>query len=187
MKEDISGSNSAYNLDVLRHWWSWHHPLRRLRETRRNLKWAWQRIRYGASDGDVWDFEEYLEALIPYGIRKLAREGNGWPQSEEFPTYESWRDYLLKFADKWDVAFKGLDEILEENEYAAALHTMTRPLYHRKENEDGTVNTWVEETDEYKELRKKYWERMRELNEQYTKAREECWRELGKIAPNLWD
>uniref|UniRef100_A0A6H1ZD11 Uncharacterized protein n=2 Tax=viral metagenome TaxID=1070528 RepID=A0A6H1ZD11_9ZZZZ len=37
----------------------------------RRIKWLYQRMKYGASDYDIFDFDHYLTTLISYGLKKI--------------------------------------------------------------------------------------------------------------------
>lgn len=69
-------------------------------------KYTSQRMRRGFADCDTWDFDTFLIKIIIRGLRHLADTTHGWPQSDKFPTYESWIDYLLSLADKFELAEK---------------------------------------------------------------------------------
>lgn len=69
-------------------------------------KYTSQRMRRGFADCDTWNLDTFLIKIIIRGLRHLADTTHGWPQSNEFPTYESWIDYLLSLADKFELAEK---------------------------------------------------------------------------------
>lgn len=57
-------------------------------------RWIRQRSIRGFSDVDVWNLDGFLLKLIPDAIKRLAEISHGWPQSEKFPTFESWEKFL---------------------------------------------------------------------------------------------
>ena len=57
-----------------------------------NLKAAWQRATRGWADRDTWNLDSYLLDILPEMINHLRENTHGFPI--DFPTYESWQDYL---------------------------------------------------------------------------------------------
>lgn len=57
-----------------------------------------ERATYGVSKTDVWQFDIYLAKVISNGLKELARQAHGWPQCEEFPTFEVWVSELQRIA-----------------------------------------------------------------------------------------
>lgn len=74
-----------------------------------------QRARRGWADTDVYDLDHYLADVIAGTLRRLADTDHGWPQSDEYPTYESFVNDLRKMADAFELWNK-LDDI-ETDEY----------------------------------------------------------------------
>ncbi len=60
----------------------------------RKPKWAWQRMRRGWSDRDVWSFDRYLAGVIAGGLDKLS-DGISHPSDL---TAEQWEDLLDEIA-----------------------------------------------------------------------------------------
>lgn len=56
------------------------------------------------SDTDVWNLGGFLLKLIPDAIEHLSEISHGWPQSEEFQTFESWECFLLNLAKDFRTA-----------------------------------------------------------------------------------
>lgn len=65
----------------------------------KSCKWAYQRAKQGYADKDIWGFDGYLTEIMENGIRELAANSYTYPGNEEFPTPESWTNYLNKIAD----------------------------------------------------------------------------------------
>ena len=80
----------------------------------RQFKWAYQRITRGFCDFDVWDFDYYLTSVMAQGIKHLADTTHSYPGNNEFPTYESWRDYLYEIATKLNFSLR--DDLPNEYE-----------------------------------------------------------------------
>lgn len=152
-----------------------------------NIQNAWYRITRGIAPIDLWSFDTHLENIIPYGLRWLADNSHGWPQSEEFPEFEDWANYLRKLANDWDYAFKDWTEYDKENEYDKDFHSLMESLTHHEKKQDGMWHTWIDETPEYLVLRDKYNAREKEIIEKYKGLRHECFVRLEKIWETLWD
>lgn len=68
----------------------------------RGFKYAAQRIRKGWCESDVWNLDLYLESIIIDTLRQLADVSHGYPGNDEFPTFESWQNWLRETADMID-------------------------------------------------------------------------------------
>lgn len=80
-------------------WCPWRYPSNWIKNTGlffRQFKWAYQRITKGYCDADYWDLDTHLSRLMAQSIKELADNTHGYPGTEEFPTYDSWRAYLYK-------------------------------------------------------------------------------------------
>ena len=70
-----------------------------IRMWRRSFKYAYQRITRGIADCDYWDLDSYFLKIFVEGLDLLREKGWGYPGNEEFPTPESWHDYLKEMRD----------------------------------------------------------------------------------------
>lgn len=59
-----------------------------------------ERAKYGVASVDTWCFHDYAGIVLANGLRILAEESHGWPDTEEYPTFESWKDKLNEMANK---------------------------------------------------------------------------------------
>lgn len=60
---------------------------------------AYQRIRYGVSRQDAYDFDHYLMVVIENGLKYLKDTGNSYPG---WCTYEDWQkklEYMIKLGE----------------------------------------------------------------------------------------
>ena len=64
--------------------------------------WKRQRIQEGVCDYDAWNLDGWMLRVIPVGLRKLAHNSHSYPGNEQFPTFKSWREWLLATADMAD-------------------------------------------------------------------------------------
>lgn len=58
-----------------------------------------ERRKWVVSHEDVWSFDIFLLTALANGLDIMAKEAHGWPESEEFPTFDSWVDALREAAD----------------------------------------------------------------------------------------
>jgi len=63
-----------------------------------------QRIECGFCDADWWNMDDYLIKLLPAMLRRLANKTIAYPGTEEFPTPESWTEYLESTAELFEHA-----------------------------------------------------------------------------------
>ena len=61
-------------------------------------KWAYQRASKGYCDNDLWDLSNYYLDILYNSLNELANRHVGYPGNDNFPTSESWEDYLRKMA-----------------------------------------------------------------------------------------
>lgn len=141
----------------------------------RQFKWAYQRVTRGYCDYDIWDMDTYLSQLLADGIRHLADTTHGYPGTDEFPTYESWRDYLYKISDLLNYSLGELP-----NEYEEAW------LAKWKEKGLDFINH-SDETPEEKEITEKYLDKEKENDNLKIEAQNEALKMIYHIFGNLWD
>lgn len=91
------------------------HPFEWIKMKCRQIKWAYQRVRYGWCESDTWDIDSWFLKVFPNMLNHYADETHSYPGTEEYPTYESWRDKLYEVA----AAIKGYNETEwdSKNEY----------------------------------------------------------------------
>ena len=68
----------------------------------RKVYWFFLRGKNGWVPNDTWDLDSYLARVISESLKHLAETSNGWPCSNEFPTFESWKEYLLKLSKAFE-------------------------------------------------------------------------------------
>ena len=106
------------NLNVFNQTYSpWRYPsnwIRNIRLFGRQFKWAYQRITRGFCDADVWDLDTHLSEYLAQTIEHLAKTSHSYPGTEEFPTYESWKTYLMEIANKFKYSLSELPNEYED-------------------------------------------------------------------------
>ena len=174
---------SFSRLYYLKRPWKW------FKELYWNIRNFIHRGKYGYSYTDVWDFCTWYPRVGAEALRYLAKHGCGYPGIQPWDTPERWEEHLLNMARKLDKCADTMDfeYSMNENEYANEFYEEKNKIYKRKENEDGTVTTWVELTPEQEKIKDKYFEREEEIQNSYDKYREETYAELGQMIGRYWD
>ena len=57
----------------------WISPVKIIRRWRRNIKHAYQRIRYGYCDRDVWSIDWWFLNVVPNMLQDLRKTAHGFP------------------------------------------------------------------------------------------------------------
>lgn len=167
------------NLNVFKNYWSpWKYPSNWIRNARvffRQFKWAYQRVTRGFCDYDYWDLDTYLSELMAQSIKMLADNTHGYPGTEEFPTYESWKEYLYKIVN---LLRYSLNEDMP-NEYEEAWTATWKD----KDILDALNN----KTPEEKEISNKYFDKEYENECLKRKAQDQALDMIKHVYNNLWD
>ena len=171
--------------------WAWKptyyltHPWKWISELIGNIRAAYRRVRYGWCYMDVWNLGYWLLEILPPMLRHMAEHGCGYPGDEEFPTYESWQTWLHKMAD--DIESVQENNVEKQNEYEKDFHNSfnMRPLEQSEYNKFVTIT--FNESPDHKEISKKYFNRMMELEKEREEKMIKIFSELAKKIPTLWD
>ena len=142
-----------------------------------NLKAAWQRATRGWADRDTWNLDSYLLDILPEMIDHLRIHTHGYPGYDEFNTPEKW-DKFLKEEIIIPLQNAREEQITQINEYEEELHSY--PIIFVKQENGFTLT-------EPKELRKKWREREKEINEWRQKELERALKNLAAVFFSLWD
>lgn len=94
---------------------TWHRATRRwkrLEQVPSKIVNTYERARYGFGHRDLWSFDHYIAGVISKATKDLADTSHGYPATEEFPTFESWRDFLREISHDLDrYALDSLDDL----------------------------------------------------------------------------
>lgn len=168
----------------LTHPWKWIH----------DLYWGirnfWHRGRWGYAYVDVWNFCDWYPRVGAAALRYLSEHCCGYPgEGTEWDTPERWAEFLKYFAESLDKCADTNDicYIDDHNEYAERFHELAHQLWENGVNDAGQHYSRIAETPEYKELRDRYFARYKELDEEYNEFRINCYKEVGRLLPRLWD
>ena len=69
-------------------------PIRWIKTSLRNIKYAWQRAVKGYSDYDLYDLYGFYEHLFVESLRDFAHKTCSYPGVAPFETCEKWKSYV---------------------------------------------------------------------------------------------
>lgn len=162
----------------LTHPWAW------FKDLRIGIKNFWHRGRTGWAWVDLWNTDTYLGQLLPNMLEELAERSHGWPQSEEYPTFEDWQCELRVLAKLLNIL--NIDVLLEQDKFEDAFNEYRAgvPIYPLRNL--NFYNEYVLTEDECKRIDEaptKY-ERLAIEDEI---LRVKLFGRVGKIFRGLWD
>ena len=106
------------NLNIFNHLWCpWRYPsnwIRNIRMFFRSFKWGYQRVTRGYADYDWWNWDMWMTELMAQSLKTMANKTIGYPGNDEFPTYESWIEYLNKIVNLLQYSLSELPNEYEE-------------------------------------------------------------------------
>ena len=167
----------------LTHPWKWFNDLYW------NIRNFWHRGRYGFAYIDAWNFCEWYPRVAAAALRHIRDHGCGYPGVKPWETFEAWHEYLDYLAKRLDRCADCQDILFGEdrNEYKDELDEIMRRRKERIEHDDGSITIKHTLTPEEEEIRKKYWEREKEIHDADQAYIEETYNILGKILQRIWD
>ena len=157
------------------------HPWQWFKHLFINIRDFWYRGKNGFAPRDTWEFCDWWPRVTAAAIRYLAENANGWPDGE-FKTYEEWKDWLHSVADVLESTLE--DNWAGQNEYEKDWHRIVIEDFGKHPNLT-TTSTYTEEDKE--RIRKLYWGREVELEEQRQKLQKETLHSVVEKLPMLWD
>ena len=154
------------------------HPWRWIKELWWSIKAAYRRARYGWCYCDVWNWDDWFCSVVPPMLRHMADHGSAYPGSEPFDTPEKWHAWLHKMADT--IERLNYDDWMEDlNEYSED--------YEKSFDEHPNLTMSNSSTLPKEELRRKYYERCKEIHKMRPQVLEEFGKEFFKHFDCLWD
>lgn len=147
------------------------HPVKWIKHTAWSFSDAYKRITRGYCDSDWMEFDIWFKQIASLMLRDMAMHGHGY----HFNTPEEWTSWLHRMADQLS---KCLDED-EDNEYYQPFIDVLMKNHQR-------ILT-REESEEEKELRKKYYERWIEVQNEHKELFKKTMDELVENWDCLWD
>lgn len=162
------------------HWGcGWRYYIRRpwkwFKELWWNIRSAHDRMIKGYCYSDWANFDTWFKQIVSDMLRHMAMHSYGYPGTEPFETPEKWASWLHRMSDQLR---KCIDEN-EGNEYY-------QPFIDLLMKNPQTILT-KKETEEEKELRKKYYERSIEVAKEQKELFNKTMKEIVENFDCLWD
>jgi len=164
------------------------HPWKWFYDTYWNFRNWIHRANRGYAYVDVWNFCDWYPRVAAEALRYLAAHGSTYPGVKPWSTPEEWREYLYYLANRLQRCADSQTFMfgIERNEYAEAFDKMMTRAYHCTKDGD-IVRAHFDMTDEDKELRDKYFARIKELQEADRAYDAETFRWIGEDIGRIWD
>ncbi len=160
------------------------HPWKWFSHLFSNIRAAWRRSTKGFCYLDASEFHEWFLAIVPQMLRVIA-DGEGFPGYGEFDEFWKWENWLRSVAD----VFESLQEEnwYSLNEYEEDFHRLSEAARKSNRDKNGFLNVTYDDIPELKEISKKYFKRVQELNETRQKLLEDTFQSFVKNFFMLWD
>lgn len=139
--------------------WYFRHPIKALAYLGKNCYSAYMRVTRGWCYMDVWNMSDWVLDMWPEMLEHLAEKGCAYPGTDEFPTPESWKNWLREQANL---------------------------LRSAREEEQDARNPYAEEffsNPKDDVIRKKFWDTHLRIAEE---ARTNLETAMGNIARHFW-
>ena len=132
------------------------------------IRAAIERIRFGVSRYDSWDFDHYISVVIENGLKFLKDAGNSYPG---WCSYEEWQrklDYMIKLSE--------LSNLYEDQVTEDSFNKYLKSSYlYGKDSEEckKATDEWLEDAKDFDNI--KY------------NSRHKVLKEIEKYIDDLWD
>lgn len=165
------------------------HPWKLVKEIYWNIRNFLHRGRYGYAYVDVWNFCDWYPRVAAEALRYMADHHSGYPGVEPWNTPKRWEEYLNLLANKLQRCADSQDILFgeERNEYQEELDNIMKETRKITHNMDGSITESHPLSEEQEAIRKKYWEREKEIREADQKYIEETYKWIGEDLQRLWD
>lgn len=157
------------------------HPIKLIKQMICNLHNAKMRLKFGFCDYDVWSMDAWFLKVVPPMLRKLADEGMAYPGVEPFETPEKWHSWLYSVADRLESCKE--DKQNERNPYYKEYMDLIEEEIEKGNflKQDDTL------TLQRNKVCNKYFNKMREIEQESHLVLKECFAELAEHFWELWD
>ena len=156
-------------------YYSWKYPscwFKNIKIFFSHIKYAFQRMKRGYADSDVWDLDYYFLTLFAESLSQFANEINGFPDNT-FNTPEDWSRYILKIAQLFYQA-NDMNDYYEHPISDKVNEYLDYDIEHITNNiPEDLTEQWINESAENEKKRK----------EDFKKA----WEMMGEVFFDLWD
>ena len=150
------------------------HPWKLFKDIYWNWRNFWHRGRYGYAYTDVWNFCNWYPYVGAEALRYLAEHHHGYPGVKPWENPNDWCEYLKYLANRLQRCADSMDICFgeERNEY--------------KDELDKIIHE-TSLSEEQEEIRKKYWEREKEIRDADQAYIEETYKWLAEDLGHFWD
>lgn len=158
----------------------WRYPANwkiNIRHFFRVFKHMYSRIRKGYCEWDLWDFDHYLEEVLINGLKEFCDGTDGYPGNDEFPTFESWENYLKEIITLLERSQEDNENGYYVNDYLEDFENLPRDLFDNKR---------PEYTPEQEETRRKFFDKEKEIAELRKADKDKALQMLAHVWGSLW-
>lgn len=161
-------------------------PLDFAKQLKREIKWAWQRVKRGYDDQIFWNFDHYLDQIIIKDLQWMLKNRNGSPVLEgwtEDDCHEKWtqvlKEMLHYFMQSTEQHCSEVNEYTDLVDFASYFVPIKGGKYSTMRYKDTSV--------EAEELREKHRQRSKEIDEYRAENHKKAMEMLNKYYRHLWD
>ncbi len=166
------------------------HPWKLVKYIKRSLKWSWQRITRGFSDGDIWWMETYLQMLLPDMLQYLKDHRMGSPvclsrtdKPEDDSCHEEWDKVLDQMIFLWRESYEYSSS--KKNPYEEEYMEMLDNYYGKYGPNTGFA--MMRNDPKYKKIADKYEKTEGEINQYREECKDKALDMLKEYFHCLWD
>lgn len=170
--------NKMNYLNVFRNSYKFYHsPIKWIKTSLRNIKYAWQRAVRGYSDYDLFDLNGFYEHLFVESLRDFAKTTKSYPPLINLiKTPEDWEDYINEIAQHFYNSIE--DNEVYPNEWRDKYMTEIRFKY--------TGARMLTEDIADDELFNYYWSKEVDIAKIRKEERTKAFEMLNKVFDHLW-
>ena len=161
-------------------------PIDFAKQLKRELKWAWQRVKRGYDDQIFWSFDHYLDQIIIKDLQWMLENRNGSPVLDgwtEDDCHEKWTEvlkemlyYFMQSTEQHCSEVNEYEDLVDFDSYFAPCEDSNYSTMHYKDT-----------SAEAKELRDKHYQRSKEIDEYRAANHKKAMEMLSNHYRHLWD
>lgn len=166
-------------------------PWRMVKYLKRSLKWSWQRIVRGFSDGDIWWMYDYLQVLFPDMLQHLKDHRMGSPvglshtdEPGDDSCHEEWDRILSQMIFLWRESYEYSSS--RKNSYEEEYYGVLSEFYKKYEAPNKRIRMKNKDW-KYKEISDKYEKEERELSQYREECKNKAMDMMKEYFYYLWD
>lgn len=150
------------------------HPWIWIKELFDNIRAGWMRATRGYCYSDIWNWDSWFLEIVPTMLHILANEGQAYPGSSDFPTPESWHDWLQQISANFISCRE--EEQEKRNQY--------RDDFMNEIDKHFSTNPPLSSSNEIAQL---YFNREKEIFDESQTVLRDTFLELSKHFYQIWD